>query len=67
MLSKANVPIYGTPLTLGLLGNKLHEHSLLNKVKLNTVNAGSTIKLGCMDVEFIHVNHSIPDSVAIAI
>ena len=31
------------------------------------VNAGSTIKLGCMDIKFIHVNHSIPDSVAFAI
>ena len=67
MLSKINVPLYGTPLTLGLVENKLREHSLVNKVKLNTVNAGSTIKLGCMDIKFIHVNHSIPDSVAFAI
>ncbi len=67
LLSKINVPLYGTPLTLGLVENKLREHSLINKVKLNTVNAGSTIKLGCMDVKFIHVNHSIPDSVAFAI
>ena len=67
LLSKINVPLYGTPLTLGLVENKLREHSLVNKVKLNTVNAGSTIKLGCMDIKFIHVNHSIPDSVAFAI
>ena len=67
LLSKINVPLYGTPLTLGLVENKLREHSLINKVKLNTVNAGSTISLGCMDIKFIHVNHSIPDSVAFAI
>ena len=67
LLSKINVPLYGTPRTLGLVENKLREHSLINKVKLNTVNAGSTIKLGCMDIKFIHVNHSIPDSVAFAI
>ncbi len=67
LLSKINVPLYGTPLTLGLVENKLREHSLVNKVKLNTVNAGSTIKLGSMDIKFIHVNHSIPDSVAFAI
>ena len=67
LLSKINVPLYGTPLTLGLVENKLREHSLINKVKLNTVNAGSTIKLGCMDIKFIHVNHSIPDSAAFAI
>ena len=47
--------------------NKLREHSLVNKVKLNVVNAGSTIRLGCMEIKFIHVNHSIPDSVAFAI
>ncbi len=67
LLSKMNVPLYGTPLTLGLVENKLREHSLVNKVKLNTVNAGSTIHLGCMDVKFIHVNHSIPDAVAFAV
>ena len=67
LLSKVNVPLYGTPLTLGLVENKLREHSLINKAKLNVVNAGSTIKLGCMEIKFIHVNHSIPDSVAFAI
>ena len=67
LLSKVNVPLYGTPLTLGLVENKLREHSLINKAKLNVVNAGSSIKLGCMEIKFIHVNHSIPDSVAFAI
>lgn len=67
LLSRVDIPIYGTPLTLGLLGNKLREHSLFNKTRLNEVNAGETIKLGCFSVKFIHVNHSIPDSVAFAI
>lgn len=67
LLSKVNVPLYGTPLTLGLVENKLREHSLINKAKLNVVNAGTSIKLGCMEIKFIHVNHSIPDSVAFAI
>ena len=67
LLSRVNIPIYGTPLTLGLVGNKLKEHSLFNKAKLNVVNAGDTIRLGCMEVKFIHVNHSIPDAVAFAI
>ena len=67
LLSRVNVPIYGTPLTLGLVGNKLREHSLFNKTQLNEVKAGSTIKLGCMSIKFIRVNHSIPDSVAFAI
>ncbi|MEE0843342.1 MAG: ribonuclease J [Ruminococcus sp.] len=67
LLSLVNIPIYGTPLTLGLVGNKLKEHSLFNKAKLNVVNAGDIIRLGCMEVKFIHVNHSIPDAVAFAI
>lgn len=67
LLCKANIPIYGTPLTLGLVGNKLKEHSLFNSAQLNTVNAGDRFKLGCMEIELVHVNHSIPDAVAIAI
>ena len=67
LLAKINVPIYGTPLTLGLVENKLREHSLINQANLNVVNSGGTITLGCMEIKFIHVNHSIPDSVAFAI
>lgn len=67
LLSKLNVPIYGTPLTIGLLSNKLKEHSLFNNAKLNVVNAGGKVRLGCIDAEFIHVNHSIPDSVSVAL
>lgn len=67
LLSKVNIPIYGTPLTIGLIENKLKEHSLEHSAQLNTVNSGGRIKLGCFDIEFIHVNHSIPDSVGMAI
>lgn len=67
LLKNLNFPIYGTALTLGLVGNKLKEHNLLYKTKLNIVKAGDTVKLGCMAVEFINVNHSIPDAVGIAI
>ena len=67
LLKSINVPIYGTRLTLGLVENKLAEHRLLGSAKLNTVNPGSVIKLGAFSVEFIHVNHSIPDAVGFAI
>ena len=66
LLSKVNVPIYGTPLTIGLIENKLREHSLSAPAELIKKNAGDHIKLGCFDVELIHVNHSIPDAVAVA-
>ncbi|MBR1534186.1 MAG: ribonuclease J [Ruminococcus sp.] len=67
LLSKVNVPIYGTPLTIGLIENKLREHSLSAPAELIKKNAGDHVKLGCFDVELIHVNHSIPDSVGVAI
>ncbi|WP_080678380.1 ribonuclease J [Ruminococcus albus] len=62
-----NTPVYGTRLTIGLIEGKLREHALLDSVKLNTVTPRQTIRMGCMAVEFIRVNHSIPDSVGMAI
>ncbi|WP_296565487.1 ribonuclease J [Ruminococcus sp.] len=62
-----SVPVYGTRLTIGLIEGKLREHELLGSVKLNTVTPRQTIRMGCMAVEFIRVNHSIPDSVGMAI
>jgi len=67
VLNTINVPVYGTRLTLGILKNKLEEHNLANKTKTITVKDGETIKLGCFSVEFIHVNHSIPDATSLAI
>ncbi len=67
LLNKINVPIYATPLTIGLITSKLKENRLLGSTKLTTVMPGETINLGCMNVEFIRVNHSIPDAVGLAI
>ncbi|MBO5356588.1 MAG: ribonuclease J [Clostridia bacterium] len=66
-LRSCNVPVYGTKLTLGILENKLIEHKLLQSVKLNNVNAGDKINVGCFKIEFIRVNHSIADACALAI
>lgn len=67
LLSNVNVPIYSTSLTNGIIGNKLREHSLPKPAELNEVKAGQRIHLGCIEVEFIHVNHSIPDAVGVAL
>lgn len=67
LLKQLNVPVYGTRLTLGILENKLTEHGILASSVLNEVKAGDTVKLGCFTAEFIRVNHSIADSVAIAL
>ena len=67
LLKTVNVPVYGTRLTLGLVEGKLKEHGLSGRVKLNVIHPGDVVRLGCMSVEFIHVNHSISDAVAMAI
>ncbi len=67
LLKKFNVPIYGTRLTLGLVEGKLKEHGLLSSATLNVVKPRQHVKMGCMSVEFIRVNHSIPDACAMAI
>ena len=67
LLKKVNVPVYATRLTVGLIEGKLREQGILNQVKLNVVEPRKTVKMGCMAVEFIKVNHSIPDAVGMAI
>ncbi len=67
LLKKVNVPVYGTKLTIGLIEGKLKEHGLYGKVSLNVIQPRKTVKMGCMAVEFIKVNHSIPDAVGMAI
>ena len=67
LLKKVNVPVYGTRLTIGLIEAKLKEQGLLGKVSLNIIAPKKIVKMGCMAVEFIKVNHSIPDSVGMAI
>lgn len=67
LLKVLNCPVYATKLTVGLIEGKLREHGLLSKAKLNIVKPGDSVTLGCFKAEFIHVNHSIPDSVAVAV
>lgn len=67
ILKQVNAPIYATKLTVGLIKSKLEEHKMLDIVELNVVNAGDTIALEKVKVEFIRTNHSIADSCALAI
>ncbi len=67
VLRQINPPIYATKLTLGIIKNKLEEHSLPCEPSLNCVKAGQTVRLGSFAVEFIHVNHSIADACCLAI
>ena len=67
VLKQLNVPVYGTKLTLGILETKLKEHGLLSSTELIRVKPRDVIRLNSVSVEFIKTNHSIADSVAIAI
>jgi len=67
LLKIMQIPVYGTKLTLGLVKGKLKEHGIAASAKLNEVKPNDKIDLGVFKVEFIHVNHSIPDSCGLAI
>ena len=66
VMKEIDCPVYGTPLTLGILSGRLKENGV-SDAKCRAVKPGSTVRAGAFRVEFIHVNHSIPDAVALAI
>src|SRR5829696_1621347 len=63
---RADIPLIGSELTLALLNGKVREHRLKQPV-FHTVKEGDRIRFGPFDLEFIAVNHSIPDALAVAI
>ncbi len=67
VMRKLSCPVYATRLTAGLVRLKLEEHGMAESVKIITHSAGDVFNVGLFRVELIHVNHSIPDSVAVAI
>lgn len=67
LLKRVNIPVYGTKLTIGLIEGKLREHKMLDIVDLNEIKPKDKVKLGNFEIEAIHVNHSIPDAIALAI
>ncbi|MBR5873410.1 MAG: ribonuclease J [Oscillospiraceae bacterium] len=67
LLKEVNLPVYATRLTKGLIENKLSEHQLKSPAEITVIRPGDRIQMGCMTVVPIHVNHSIPDAVGLAI
>jgi len=67
VLQIANVPIYATEFTFGLVEGKLQEFGLLDKVTTNVIGTKKPFKLGVFEIEFIRVSHSLVDCVALAI
>lgn len=68
LLQKVRAPVYATRLTLGLARPRLEEYRIgMEDELLRVVAAGQEVRIGPFTVEFIHVTHSIPDAVALAI
>jgi ribonuclease J len=67
LLEEMNIPVYGTPLTLGFVRGRLAEHDLLDRVTLNAIQARDTLNFGEIALEFLSVTHSIADSISLAI
>jgi ribonuclease J len=61
-----DIPVFGSRLTMAMARSKLDEHKL-REVDLEDVAAGIKIEAGPFDIELIHMTHSIPDSVAVAV
>lgn len=66
VLKQLEVPVYGTALTLGILQGRLRENGVSDE-NLITIKPGDRVGAGTFNLEFIRVNHSIPDAVSIVI
>lgn len=62
---REDIPIYGSRFTLALLEGKLREHRI--KTQTHLIAEGERLQLGDFNLEFLAVNHSIPDALALAI
>ncbi len=66
VLREISAPVYGTPLTLGLVRAKLGQHHV-EPPEMHRIERGDRLTIGCFDIECIRVNHSIPDCLALGI
>lgn len=67
LLKEMDLPVYGTPLTLALLREKLKEHGLIDTADLREIHPKEHLTLGPFEFEFIPVPHSIVDGVGFAL
>jgi ribonuclease J len=67
LLRQAQVPVYGTPMTLALVADKLREHGLAEGADLRTMRPRDRIEVGPFRVEPVRVTHSIVDGIGLAI
>ncbi|HSM73964.1 MAG TPA: ribonuclease J, partial [Desulfobacterales bacterium] len=66
LLREVNVPVYGTPFTLGLVRHKLQERDMLQAARLQAISSAAPLRLGAFTLEFIDVCHSVVGGVGVA-
>ncbi len=67
LLKDVQVPVYGTPLTLGFAKGRLSEHGLLKRTELVSIQPREILELDAIQIEFLRMTHSIADSVGLAL
>ncbi len=67
LLREVQAPVYSASLTLGLVRNKLKEHRLTREADLREIDENSLLEIGPFRIEFVHLCHSIPDALAVAL
>ncbi len=67
VLRELKAPVYGTPLTIGLIKEKLEEFKLDRETEFKTVKPRDKVSVGPFEIEFIRVSHSIADGAGLAI
>jgi len=67
LLREINVPVFGTPFTLGIVKNKLEDHGLLTSARLHCISPDETVRFGKFEIGFIRVCHSVVDGVGLAV
>ena len=67
LIREINIPVFGTPFTLGMVKQKLTEFGMAYMARTHTISPGDTIRLGQFEIEFIRVGHSVIDGVGLNI
>jgi len=67
LLREINVPVFGTPFTMGVVKNKLEDHGLLSSARLHNISPDETVRFGRFEIGFIRVCHSVVDGIGLAV